>query len=541
MKTCPTRLSDEFLAGSLSAEEESKFAAHLESCPHCLALLESKSASESEWKIAREMLSYAPTKQFTVLKLDEDGSVLTDCDKFDVEEQIQDDGLHFISSFLAPSDDPAMLGRIGTYEIMGLLGRGGTGIVLKAYDRSLNRNIAIKVLDPAAANIGAARDRFAREARAMAAITHEHVVPVYGVDEHQRLPYFVMEYVAGGSLDRRITTDGPFDVISIVRIGLQTAQALAAAHEQGLVHRDIKPGNILIDKGTDRVRVADFGLARVANEVSCTRSGFVAGTPQYMAPEQVRAEACDARSDLFSLGAVMYAMSTGHPPFRAETVYAVMQRIVHDAPRSIREQNAQIPAWLEQFVMRLLHKEKDQRFVSASEVGALLQDELAYLQNPTTAIRPIRAWFSESKNGARKSRQKKWTIAIAACAALFLLSMIFMNSYANHEPTTPFEKSNSAMTKAGEISKVGTNDSSSIEKLSTVPLWNNDKIGELKDFANQLESQMYNEKYGSSVDEDSWPTQTEQMRQQTQQLESNSPFPALPTRTNSNTNATPNQ
>src|SRR6185436_20970940 len=123
------------------------------------------------------------------------------------------------------------------------------------------------------------------------------------VCEHAGLPFFVMEYVPGGSLERRLRAQGPVDAVSIIRIGLQTALALAAAHRQGLVHRDIKPGNILIDRGTERVRVADFGLVRVANDVSCTRSGIITGTPQYMSPEQVRAETCDGQSDLFSLGA----------------------------------------------------------------------------------------------------------------------------------------------------------------------------------------------------------------------------------------------
>ena len=175
------------------------------------------------------------------------------------------------------------------------------GIVLKGFDRALHRNVAIKVLDPALAGAGAARQRFAREGPArIATISHEHVVPVYGVDEHAGLPYFVMEYVAGGSLERRLKTEGHFDAVSIVRIGLQAAQALAAAHSQGLVHRDIKPGNILIDRGTDRVRVADFGLARVANDVSCThllgyrRNAAVHGPRTGAARHAARKPTCSA-------------------------------------------------------------------------------------------------------------------------------------------------------------------------------------------------------------------------------------------------------
>ena len=128
--------------------------------------------------------------------------------------------------------------------------------------------------------------------------------------------------------------------------------------------------------------MADFGLARVANDASCTHSGLIAGTPQYMAPEQIRGETCSPQSDLFSLGGVMYAMCTGHAPFRAESVYAVMQRIVHEPPRAIREQNPLVPGWLEEFVLRLLEKDKAARFASAEECASILQEELAKLNNP---------------------------------------------------------------------------------------------------------------------------------------------------------------
>ena len=216
----------------------------------------------------------------------------------------------------------------------------------------------------------------------MAAISHEHVVPIYAVDEHAALPYIVMEYVPGGTLEHRLHREGPLEVVEVVRVALQVAAALSAAHRQGLIHRDIKPSNILLDQGTERVRVTDFGLARASNDGSFTRSGTLTGTPQYMAPEQIRGEACDAQSDLFSLGSVMYALFAGHPPFRGETVYAVMQRIVHDQPRSLREQVANIPVWLEDFIFRLLSKEKSDRFANADEVVKILEGELAYQQGP---------------------------------------------------------------------------------------------------------------------------------------------------------------
>jgi serine/threonine protein kinase len=295
---------------------------------------------------------------------------------------------------LHPSDDPESLGRIGTFEAKAILGRGGMGTVYKAIDPALGRTVAIKVLRPDLASIGSARHRFSLEAKAMASIAHPHVVPIYAVDEHRGLPYLAMEYVPGGTLESRLQSQGPLELLSILRIAQQIASALQAAHECGLVHRDIKPANILLDRGVDRVRVADFGLVRVSDDASMTRSGVIAGTPQYMAPEQVRGEACDGRSDLFSLGCVIYALLVGHPPFRADTPYAAMQRIVHDTPRPIPSQRTDAPHWLAAFVDRLLAKQPHHRFASAAQVSQLLEAELVHLQNPMHSPIPERLWLA---------------------------------------------------------------------------------------------------------------------------------------------------
>lgn len=404
MKTCQVENSARFLKAEMSDLEVAAFEDHLESCPACRERLESEAGGEDAWSSARKLLCFAS------------GSPIWSSRPGDQETERHLSGTtSLLMAILAPSDDPAMVGRIGSYEIMGLIGRGSAGIVLKGFDRALSRNVAIKVLDPALADLGAARQRFAREARAMAAISHEHVVPVYEVSEHAGLPYFVMEYVPGGSLDRRLHAEGPLDTLSVVRVGLQVAQALTEAHAQGLVHRDIKPGNILLDRGTERVRVADFGLVHAVNDASCTRSGFVAGTPQYMAPEQVRGETCDGRSDLFSLGAVMFTLCTGHPPFRAETVYGVMQQVVRESPMSIRKAHPGVPAWLEAFILRLLAKDRADRFDSAQTVAQLLQAELAHLQNARNVEAPRRTWLASSRK-----RPGAWQIAVALVAVLGL-------------------------------------------------------------------------------------------------------------------------
>ncbi|MEZ6117655.1 MAG: serine/threonine-protein kinase [Pirellulaceae bacterium] len=316
MKMCNRETGRLFLREQLSREHEVAFSEHIGSCECCRSWLEEDSGDDRTWNLAREL------DATTSLSSTQSDGTKSESSLEQVAEQVR---LH-----LTPSDDPSMMGRLGPYEIIGVIGRGGMGIVLKAYERSLDRNVALKMLDPAIAMTGAARKRFAREANAMASVSHPCVVPIFAVDEHRGLPYFAMEYVVGETLDRRIRRDGPLNAESAVRIALQISEALAAAHSQGVVHRDIKPANILLDHGTDRVRVADFGLARVASESSFTRTGMVAGTPQYMSPEQVRGEPCDARSDLFSLGTVLCRDDLWLSTFScAESVYGVMQCIVH--------------------------------------------------------------------------------------------------------------------------------------------------------------------------------------------------------------------
>ncbi|HJZ55979.1 MAG TPA: serine/threonine-protein kinase, partial [Gemmataceae bacterium] len=225
--------------------------------------------------------------------------------------------------FLAPSDQPDSLGRIGHYEVQEVIGRGGMGVVLKAFDPRLHRVVAIKVM---AAEVAAARRRFSREARAAAAVVHDNVVTIHAVEEDHRPPYLVMQYGDGASLQEKLDRAGPLGLREVLRIGMQ------AAHAQGLVHRDVKPANILLEDSVERVRITDFGLARAVDDATLTASGMIAGTPQYMSPEQARGDTVDQRSDLFSLGSVLYAMLTGRPPFRAGTSMAVLKRICDDHP-----------------------------------------------------------------------------------------------------------------------------------------------------------------------------------------------------------------
>ena len=299
----------------------------------------------------------------------------------DRTERDDDDDEEESLDFLQPPTRTGSLGRLSHYEVLEILGRGGFGTVLKAFDEKLHRMVAIKVMARGLASTSPARKRFLREARATAAIRHEHVVHIYAVDE-EPIPYLVMEYIAGPTLQEKLDRSGPIETAEVLRIGFQIADGLAAAHRQGLIHRDIKPGNILLEEAAGRVKITDFGLARAVDDASLTQSGTIAGTPLYMAPEQALGEAIDQRADLFSLGSVLYVMATGRPPFRGKSTLAVLRRVAEDQPRPIREVIPEVPAELCSLIERLHAKDPADRFESAHAVADLLRDLQTH---PTTA------------------------------------------------------------------------------------------------------------------------------------------------------------
>lgn len=280
---------------------------------------------------------------------------------------------------LQPSTYPDSLGRLGHYEILGEVGRGAFGIVLKAHDTVLQRVVAIKVPAAELSTSGAARQRFLEEARRGASIRHEHVVAIHAVEETP-VPFLVMDFIDGPTLQDKIRKDGPLPPAEVLRIGTQIAEGLAASHRQGLIHRDIKPANILLENGIQAVRITDFGLARAYDDASQSRSGVLAGTPEYMSPEQAEGLPLDPRSDLFSLGSTLYAACTGHAPFRAKGALAVLRRVTDDTPRPIREINSDIPPFIEAVVSRLMAKKPEDRYSSAREVADLLAGALATVQ-----------------------------------------------------------------------------------------------------------------------------------------------------------------
>ena len=359
--------------GSLSDAEADDLQLHIESCQTCQAAIQDLVADGSFWKSVGEHLG---TEQSSGPELER---VMEELRQQSPEEAEQiGEAIELKLSFIEPPVEPGTIGRLEHYDILRVAGRGGMGIVVKAFDRSLRRVVAIKLLAPHLAGNGQARQRFVREGRAAAGICHEHVITIHAVEENP--PYLVMQFVQGETLEARIHRNGALDFRETVRIAKQIAQGLAAAHSQGVVHRDIKPANILLENGVARVRITDFGLARAVDDASLTQSGVVAGTPQYMAPEQASGDAVDERADLFSLGSVIYTMLAGHAPFRATTAMGVLKRLCDHSARPIREINPEVPDWLVLIINRLHAKRPADRFQSADEVAALLERGLASLQ-----------------------------------------------------------------------------------------------------------------------------------------------------------------
>lgn len=366
---CSVERLESALAGRLPNADETLLYQHLEECAACAASLECL-AGGKEW--SRETAA--------LLKTDELDSAVP------IREEWSP--IDFTVEHLEPTDEPNLLGRLGGYDILEIIGHGGMGVVLKAFDRELKRCVAIKVLAPHLAQSSLARKRFAREAQAAAAVVHPNVLAIHQVQPNGRLPFLVMPFIAGESLAQRLAAQGALELKEILRIGMQAAAGLAAAHEQGLVHRDVKPANILLEKGIERAVLTDFGLARAADDVTLTRWGVIAGTPQYMSPEQARGEPLDNRSDLFSLGCVLYETATGVSPFRTDSMMATLRKLVEDSPQALASLNPELPPWFIAIVDRLLEKDPAKRFNTAQEVSDLLEGCLAHIQQPTSVPLP---------------------------------------------------------------------------------------------------------------------------------------------------------
>jgi eukaryotic-like serine/threonine-protein kinase len=380
----PARLQ-ELLDGQLRDPQQAELSRHLDTCVDCQQTLEELAAGARPWAEAAGGLARQPAAESA---LERAIAELKGSASETVTLAASTGARDLELAFLSPAENPEHLGRLGPYEVHEVLGRGGMGVVLKAFEPALRRFVAIKLLGSHLAANAVHRQRFLREARSAAAVRHEHVVGIHRVDDSGALPFLVMEYVPGRTLQQRLDEGPPLELNEIVDLGLQIAAGLAAAHAQGVVHRDIKPANVLLEAGTGRVKIADFGLARAADDTGLTQSGVIAGTPQYMAPEQARGEKVDHRADLFSLGSILYALCTGRAPFQGGAAVAVLYQVCSESPTPIREINPAIPEWLAALVEKLQAKKPGDRFQTAAEVAELLRRYQAHLREPARFAAP---------------------------------------------------------------------------------------------------------------------------------------------------------
>jgi eukaryotic-like serine/threonine-protein kinase len=307
----------------------------------------------------------------------------------------------------------------GRYELRSELGRGTSGVVYKAHDPKLDRLVALKILRPELVSLEEAgvgfKQRFHQEAVAAGRLTHPAIVAVHDVGEAENRPFMVMEYIEGGTLADLLLGGQPLPLADAVEIVLQVSAALDYAHRHGVVHRDIKPRNILVGPGV--TKVTDFGTARILG-ASHTQTGTMMGTPAYISPEMVRGQAADPRSDLFSLGVVLYEAVTGVNPFNAADLAAVLYRIVNlDAP-SVRRHQAELPPALDRVLRRALAKEPESRFATATDFAGALREASTGERRRAWSLRNIREVVRDLRGTRVLWRPVRFAVGMMVLVAL---------------------------------------------------------------------------------------------------------------------------
>lgn len=433
--TCPDQKTlEKLLVGEVPDELAGGLEQHLLACPHCCQRLRELShessaalgtASRAAIELANERAVIEVAERAATLRFPGSSAAFTDT--LAAGDTDAADGGDF-RTLLDPPEAEGELGRFGGYRVLRVLGSGGMGLVWEAIDPQLRRHVALKVMKPALAGHAQHRERFLREARAAASIDHSHIVTVYQVGEHRGLPFLAMQLLRGETLDDLLRREGRLPQAECLRIGRQMAEALAVAHRRGLIHRDVKPANTWLESDGGWVKLVDFGLAHALGDHShLTQTGTILGTPAYMSPEQARGEPVDARSDLFSLGAVLYRMATGVGPFTGPSTLAVLTSLALHHPQPPRQASADLSPEFSDLIVRLLAKGPADRPASAQAVvKAIREIEQA---SPKSEVQSPKADQKAADADGRDlpaGRRARWPWLMAAAAAAVLLAGIMV-------------------------------------------------------------------------------------------------------------------
>ncbi len=478
--SCPDAKSlRQLLTGSLTGDAAEQMEQHLLGCDDCAATADTISADD-DLTAAIQADDPFPADDEFLSRVIERGKQLSQSiagrnteareseETIIADESVAADAASLLDEhthFLDTSDVPNEIGSLAGYRIFEVLGAGGMGVVFRAVDSKLKRQVALKAMKPAAATSRTAKDRFLREARAAAAIDHDNVVSIYEVDEDRDIPFIAMQYLRGESLKTRVDRLGTLNQREALQIGREVADGLAAAHERGLIHRDIKPDNIWLEEKTEsdrlkaeadvptdsanslkpqtvsplgfRCKIVDFGLVRSADDdTELTHSGVVLGTPRFMSPEQAQGEPVDHRCDLFSLGSVLYRLCAGRAPFQGTNLTSMLVAVAHDAPVPIETVCPRLDPKFAQLIGKLLSKDPDERIQSAAEVTQqirriehrLRDDPESQLSDATVLLdsSPVRVHpqAPEAFSDASHARHRKTMLGLSGLFAAAALAAV---------------------------------------------------------------------------------------------------------------------
>ena len=412
---CPTEAElRKLCVGDISAEQEKALTEHVDQCETCQAAIERFS---SPFVDSVQVLAEANVVGNSVLLRERLG-------KLKIQRPSPQPGTVPQHQDLQPwiDEGDTEIGRVGHYDLIRCIGRGGMGVVFEAFDRELQRPVAVKMMSPALLTEPANSKRFLREARAAAGINHPNVVSVYAVEQIRELPYLVMELVEGESLAAYVQRVGRVPMENVISIAGQISNGLAAAHVAGVVHRDVKPANILLDSAMGNAKLTDFGLARSTEGSSATQSGLLLGTPTFAAPEQIDStKPFDHRADLFSLGSVLYLLCSGQAPFAGPSLMSILHEVCSKAPTPVESLNPQTPDWLATLIHRLHAKDPKDRFESARIVAEIISS------HQSAGVSTTRRYTKQTSAADSSMRRRlAWVFTtVSAIAIVSFLAFMF--------------------------------------------------------------------------------------------------------------------